>query len=248
MSTVFLTDRTTKTSPRLKARITGVFYLLTILAGIFAQFFVSDQLIVYGDPAATASNILNHETLFRIGFGVYLIEMACQIIMTALFYDLLRPVSKSQSLIAAFLSLAGCVIKTLSRLFFIAPLLVLDNPSGLAGFSIEQSQTLASLFFRLNNEGAGIALAFFGFYTIIKGYLIFRSTFLPKILGILGMIAGLGWLSFLYTPLAYRILPLVMMLGLLGAVLQIFWLLIFGVDEKRWKEQSARQQNLSSDQ
>ena len=110
-----------ETSPRLKARITGAFYLLTILTGIFAQGFVSGRLVVDGDAAATATNILTHRGLFQLGFAVYLIEMACQIAMTALFYDLLKPSGRGVSLTAAFLGFAGCVIKTFSRVFFIAP-------------------------------------------------------------------------------------------------------------------------------
>src|SRR5438105_14435600 len=101
----------TETSPRFKARITGVLYLLTILTGVFAQMFVSGRLVVDGDAAATATNVLTHKSLFQLGFAVYLIEMACNIAMTALFYDLLKPVSRSVSLLAAFFSLIGCAIK-----------------------------------------------------------------------------------------------------------------------------------------
>src|SRR5437016_14216994 len=130
-----MTQHITKTSPRFLARMAGLFFLLTILGGIFAQGFVSERLIVFGDAAATATNILTHKSLFQLGFTVYLIEMACQIAITALFYDLLKPVSRSVSLVAAFLGLAGCVIKTVSRLFYIAPLFILGGAHYLSVFS-----------------------------------------------------------------------------------------------------------------
>ena len=232
-------ERVQDVSPRLLARITGVFYLLTILTGIFAQGFVGGRLVVSGDAAATATNILTHESLFHLGFTVYMVEMACQIAMTALFYELLKPVSRSVSLLAAFLGLAGCVIKTLSRLFYLAPLLVLGGAPYLSVFNLEQLQALALLFLKVNDQGAGIALAFFGLATFLKGCLIFRSTFLPRILGVLGILGGLGWLSFLYPPLGYRLFPYVAALGLLGAIAQILWLIVFGVNEQRWKEQAG---------
>jgi len=239
MSTALVTNKVGETSPRLKARITGVFYLLTILTGIFAQGFVSGSLVVDGDAAATATNILTHKNLFELGFTVYLIEMACQIAITALFYDLLKPAGRSVSLVAAFLGLAGCVIKTFSRLFYIAPLFVLGGAHYLSVFSQEQLQALALLFLKVNDHGAAIALVFFGFYALLTGYLILKSTFLPHILGVLSLLGGLGWLTFLNQPLGYRLFPYVALLGLLGAAALILWLLVIGVNEQRWKEQAS---------
>ena len=136
-------------SPRTRARIAGVFYLVAMLTGIFAQGYVSGRLVVDGDAAATATNILTHRGLFQLGFAVYLIEMACQIAMTALFYDLLKPAGRSVSLVAAFLGLGGCVIKTLSRLFYIAPLFILGGAHYLSVFSAGQLQALALLFLKV---------------------------------------------------------------------------------------------------
>src|SRR5712671_7996081 len=196
-----------ESSPRLMARIAGALYLLTILTGIFSAGYVSGRLVVNGDAAATAANILAHRGLLQLGFAVYLIEMACQIAITALFYDLLKPAGRSVSLVAAFLGLAGCVIKTFSRLFYIAPLFILGGAHYLSVFSQEQLQALALLFLKVNDHGAAIALVFFGFYAILTGYLIIKSTFLPRILGAWSVVAGLGWLTFLYQPLGYRLFP-----------------------------------------
>ena len=132
-----MAERFAEASPRLKARLAGIFFLLTILAGIFAQLFISGRLVVEGDAAATATNILTHRDLFQLGFTVYLIEMACQIALTALFYDLLKQAGRSVSLVAAFLGLTGGIIKTLSRLFFIAPLFILGGAHYLSVFSAE---------------------------------------------------------------------------------------------------------------
>jgi len=238
MSTAVMMGRIAEASPRTLARITGVFYLLTILTGIFAQGFVSGRLVVDGDAAATANNILAHRDLFQLGFAGYLIEMTCQVAMTALFYDLLKPAGRKVSLLAAFLSLVGCAIKTFSRVFFIAPLFVLGGSHYLNVFSAEQLQALALLFLKVNDQGAAMALVFFGFYALLTGYLVIRSTFLPRILGVLGILGGVGWLSFLYPPLGYRLFPIIAVLGLLGSAAKILWLLVFGVNEQRWKEQA----------
>ena len=234
-----MTGLITEASPRFLARTIAVLFLLTILTGIFAQGFVSERLIVSGDAAATATNILANKGLFQLAFTVYLIEMACQVAMTALFYLLLRPVSRPVALMAAFLELTGCIIKTFSRVFFILPLWVLGGAPSLKGLSVEQLQTLALVLLKVNDQGAAMALAFFGFSTVLNGYLVFRSTFLPRWLGLLSLVAGFGWLTFLYPPLGYRAFPFVALLGLLGAAATIVWFLVFGVNEQRWKEQAS---------
>jgi len=233
-----MTERTKETSLRLKARIAGALYLITILTGIFSAGYVSGRLVVNGDAAATAANILAHRGLLQLAFAVYLIEMACQVAITALFYDLLKPAGRSVSLVAAFLGLTGCVIKTFSRVFFIAPLFILGGAHYLSVFSAEQLQALALLFLKVNDRGAGIALVFFGFYAILTGYLIIKSIFLPRILGVLSVLGGLGWLTFLYPPLGGRLFPFIAIFAILGAASLILWLLVFGVNAQRWKAQA----------
>lgn len=238
MNAAVTIDRIAEVSPKTKARLVGLFFLLTVVGGIVAEGFISGSLVAAGDAAATANNILSNESLFRVGLAVYLVEMACQIAMTVLFYDLLKPVSRSVARVSLFLNVAGIVIKTTSRLFYIVPLLILGNSSYVNVFTTEQSQAMALLSLKVNSEGAGIALVFFGFAGILEGYLILKSTFLPRFLGVLGILGGVGWMCFLYPPLAYRLFPFIVGVGLLGAVLQIFWLLVFGVNEERWIEQA----------
>jgi hypothetical protein len=227
-----------RSSPRTTARMIGGLFLSTIVLGIFAEGFVSGRIVVPRDAAATATNILAHQSLYRAGFTAYLIEMAAQIAMTVFFYELLKPVSRPLSLLSAVFSYVGCGIKTMSRLFYLAPVFVLSGATYAAVFNPAQRQALTSLLLQLNNYGAGIALAFFGVSTVVQGYLILRSTFLPRSLGIVTILGGLGWMTFLSPSLGLQLFPIVAGIGLLGSIAMILWLLIVGVDERRWQEQA----------
>jgi hypothetical protein len=226
-----------QTNPRITARMAGILSLMTIAGGIFAQGFVSDRLISYSDAAVTANNILANRPLFEISFTVYLIEMACQIASVALFYILLSPVSRNIALVAAFIDLSGSIIKTMSRLFYIVPLFVLSSGApALSAFNAGQLRALALLLLKINDRGAGLALGFFGVSGVLSGYLIFKSGFLPRALGILAMIGSAGWLRFLYPPLRFPPFIVIVVFALPVAAAEIFWLIVFGVDEERWKE------------
>ena len=233
-----MTNRPIGISPQVYARIVAMLYLLVIAAGITAQIGISGKLIVDGDAAATANNILAHKDLFQLGFTIYLIEMTCQIAQMALFYILLKPASRNVALLALVFSLIGCTIKTLSRLFYISPLLVLGNSNYLSVFNAGQLQALALLLLNVNDQAAGIALAFFGISTFLNGYLVFRSTFLPRILGVLSMLGGLGWLTFVYPPLGNQLSLYVLLLALAGSLSQIGWLLARGVNVEQWKKRA----------
>src|SRR5206468_1719742 len=152
-------------------------------------------------------------------------------------YELFKPVNRSLSLLAAFFSLVGCTIGALSYLFHLAPFVLLKGaPPYLSVFNVKQLQALALMFLKLRARGSNISMVFFGFHVLLIGYLIFRSTFLPRIVGALMAFAGLGWLTFLWPPLANYLDPYILVPGLLGSGSLTLWLLVKGVNEKRWYE------------
>jgi len=238
MSTPVTMERIAEASLRPRARITGVVYLLYFLTAIIGEFFLRG-LVVDGDAAATANNILAHESLFRLGLATGLISTACYVAVTALFYDLFKTVSRSLSLLAAFFSLVGCAILAFASLFQLAPLVVLGGSQYLSVFKVEQLRALALMFLELNTQAGNICVVFFGVYCLLIGYLIFRSTFLPRLLGVLMALAGLGWLTFLSPPLANHLSPYNLVLGFLAELALMLWLLVRGVNVQRWKEQAS---------
>ncbi len=234
-----MTDRIAETSPRFTARLAGVFQLLEALTAASPGVFVLDRLVVPGNGAATAANILGHERLFWLGFASSLIGVAFHIAWALLMYELLKPVNKSLSSLAAFVILVGCAIQALSSLFYLAPLLILQSSSSPSAFTVEQLQALALIFVKLRVYSFDIYLVFFGFWCILIGYLIFRSTFLPRVLGVLVAISGLGWVTYLSPPLADRLWPFIASASALGEIPLELWLIVMGVNAQRWKEQAS---------
>ena len=159
--------------------------------------------------------------------------------MTAVMYDLLMPVDRSLARIATVFGYVGAGIKTLARLFFYAPLFVLGGASYLSAFDANQLEAMAYLLIRINALGTQIALIFFGVSTVATGYLMFRATFLPRILGVLSLIGGAGWLAFVYPPLGSRLFVPIALFALITSAVKIGWLLVRGVDDKKWYEMAA---------
>jgi hypothetical protein len=239
MSTAEMTNRIAEPSPRFKARMAGVFQLLEAVTASFPGVFVLGRLVVSGNAAATAANILGHERFFWLGFASSLIGVACHIAWALLMYELLKPVNRSISLLAAFVILVGCAIQAFASLFYLAPLLILQGGSSLSAFTGEQLQGLALMFIKLNTYAFDIYLVFFGFWCILIGHLIFRSTFLPKILGVLVAISGLGWVTYLSPPLANHLWPYIAAASALGEIPLEFWLIVMGVNVQRWNQQAS---------
>ena len=240
MGTAVMTERIAEASPRFKARIAGVFYLLTTLTRMFVEIFVRNRLVVPDNAAATAANILAHEPLWRWGFADDIIAFASYIALTALLYELFKPVNRSLSLIAAFFSLVACVVQAISSLFHLAPLFLLGGAPYLSVFTKEQLQALALVFLRLRAAAYhSIGLVFFGLYCLLVGILILRSTFLPRILGALMVLAGLSYVLFLSPPLVGSLQPYILIFPAVGQISLTLWLLAIGVNIQRWKEQAG---------
>jgi len=193
--------------------------------------------VIPGNAAATANSILAHEALYRSGFSVDLIANVLYVAVTALFYRLFEPVNRSISSLAAFLSLVGCTIQILGGLLQLAPLVVLGDNQLLSVFKVEQLQALALLCLKLHVQIFDLSLVLFAFYDLLLGYLIFRSMFLPRLLGALLMLAGVGWLTFIWPPLATALASYILPLGALAEILLMLWLLVKGVQIQRWQEQ-----------
>jgi hypothetical protein len=236
-----MTERTAEASPRLKARIAGGLYLSGI-ANLFAGV-VLGSLVVNGDATATAHNILAHETFYRLAFTADLITVPCYIAVTALFYILFKPVNRSLALIAACFGLAGSTLWAVNDIFFLAPLVVLGGAHDVPAVTANPLQPLALVFLNVHAEASNMVMVAFGFHVILIGYLIFRSTFLPRILGVWLAIAGVCYLTnsfanFLAPDFAAHLSPSILIPGVVEIVLAL-WLLVMGVNAERWKEQAS---------
>jgi Domain of unknown function (DUF4386) len=233
-------ERIAEVSPRSKARMAGAFQLLEALTAAFGEVIVLGRVVVAGNAAATAAHILGHERLFWLGFASALVGVVFHIAWALLMYELLKPVNRSVALLAAFVILVGCAIQAFTSLLYLAPLLILQGGSSLSAFTAEQLQALALMFLKLNAYSFNIDLVFFGLWCVLTGYLIFRSTFLPRILGVLLAISGLGYLIYLYPPLAYRLfLPYIAVASAIGEIPLELWLIVMGLNTQRWKEQAS---------
>jgi hypothetical protein len=229
--------------PKLIGRMVGAGYLLMTASG-FDLFYVLANLYVRGDASATAANIKAHEGLFLAGFAGALIGVASSLVVTALFYRLYEPVNRTLSLCAALFGLTGCALQAVGLIFHLLPLLVLGDQPYLGAFTLDQRQALAQILLLSYGQAYNIGLVFFAFYLLQLAYLTFRSTFLPRWLGVL-VALGAGWLVFLYPPLARAISGYVA-LASIGEVLLVLWLSVKGVDEKRWHELVAARASVIS--
>ncbi|HET7151259.1 MAG TPA: DUF4386 domain-containing protein [Candidatus Acidoferrum sp.] len=239
-----MNDRNVEFSPQLYARSGGALYLIIIVIGLFGEAFVRDKLIVSGDAAATAKNIVASESLWRFHIAAELFLLICAIALLMILYVLLRPVSRELTLLAVFFNLVSIGLEAATTMYLIVTLFPLGNAGYLKAFSPEQLYAMASLALKSHGYGFGVSLLFFGCFCVVIGRVIFRSGFLPKAIGVLMQIAGLCYLTdsfalVLSPAFANRLFPAILVPSFVGEASLCLWLLVKGVNVQRWTEQTV---------
>ncbi|KAA3646751.1 MAG: DUF4386 domain-containing protein [Chloroflexi bacterium] len=211
------------------ALVAGLGLLIMFFPAVFANFFVFEGLVVPEDAAATASNIMANQALFRLGNVSWLIVLICDVAVAWGLYVFLKPVNKSLSLLTAWLRLVYTTIHAAILFNLVIVLALLGDANYAAVLGADQLHALMMLFLEGRNLGFMIALVFFGFHLLILGYLVFKSGYVPKYLGILLIVGGLGWL---FDSFGLMLLPnfdlTVSEFTFVGELLILFWLLIRG--------------------
>lgn len=237
-----MTERGLHSSPQLYARAGGMLYLVVIVTAFFAEALVRGKLIVSGNAAATASNIISSPTLFRSGLAADMLNCVLDVAVAMILYVLLKPVNRNLALLAAFLRIAADAILGLAGIFHLAAAVILGGANYLRAFEPQQLQSLAYLSLKLHGEAYGISLIFFGVGCEILGYLIYRSGYLPRFIGVLLVVAGLGYLfnsfaGIMAPPLAASAFPWTVLPGFVAELALCLWLLLKGIDTAKWKVQ-----------
>jgi hypothetical protein len=197
----------------MRARLAGVFYLLTIALGVF------------GESVTTAHNVAGAEQLFRVGMAADLTMLCAYVVVTCLLYELFKPVDAGIAALAAFFSIVGIATLATFSLMHLAALTVADDAA-------------AALAIRLHGMGYDVSDVFFGVYCLLIGWLIVRSTLVPKAVGALMAIAGCAYLAnsfadFVLPALGRAMGDYALLPALIGELALAFWLLIFGIKENR---------------
>ncbi len=228
--------RSTDSRPLLYARATGLLLLISIFAGVFGEMFVMSDVVVDGDANATAAKIINSESMFRLGFAAYLVEAICDVVLILLFYLLLSPVEKNLARLTVLFGLVSIITFAFTEMFYISTLVAL-KADYLKSFTTDQVNSLSMLLVNLYGYGGGVFMLFYGLATLLRGYLIVRSGYIPKFLGILFMIGGSLFVirNFMLVLKPAYASGLLLIPTLLGMLSLSIWFIIKGVDLEKWK-------------
>jgi len=220
-----------------------VLYLIVIVIGIFTELLVRGKLTVSGDATATANNITASPLLWRTSIVADVILLVCAVTQALLFYVLLKPVNKNLALLAVLFNLVECAIDGVNKLNLVAALFLSGSADYLKAFEPRQLHALAYLSLRLHAYGYAVSLIFFGFVCLILGYLLFRSGYFPRTLGVLMTITGLSYLTISFTQIlaptfAGTIFPIMAVPAFIGELSLCLWLIAKGVNVAKWNEKA----------
>ena len=226
---------------QLYARTAGILGLISIVAGGFGEAYVPAALVVSRDAAATARNITTSESLFRWGFTAYLVEALCDTALTLLFYLLLRVVRRDLALLTVLFRLIATAGFAMAQVFFFAALPILRGSDQLKAFPPDQLNALALLSLNVSGYGQSVFIMFYGIGSALLGYLMYRSDFLPKVIGILMALSGVGFVAktFTWALAVPSSSPLLLIPAAFATLVLTVWLLVKGVDAAKWKEKAA---------
>lgn len=235
------------TAPMAYARFAGLSYLAIFVLAIYANFTIFGPLIEAGDPAASAENIRNNETLFRLGVACFVVVLIFDLLVAWSLYLLMRPVNANLSLLSAIFHLVyttahvGVVLNLASALEFVA------SPEAYAALEAAQRHAIGYHFLVGHQTGFTVTLIFFGLHLILLGYLVVKSKFLPGLIGVLVAIAGAGYLIDGFGKLLFEgfgddanlTMMIVVLPALVGEGALTLWLLIRGVNRRKWMDAAA---------
>ena len=228
-----------ETSVKTYSRAVGILLVLTMLGGWFGEVYVPSR-IMTGDAASTAAQLAGKDSLFRLGFAAYLIEAFSDLVLAWLFYVLLRPVHRDLALLSAFFGIVSMALFAVMQMFYFSVPMFLKGSRYLSAFEPEQLQALAMVLLALYAGLSGLFMLFYGTAWIIRGYLTCRSGFLPPFLGVLMIVAGVGFFAKNVTKLLaplyssdYLLAPM-----FLNVVVLALWMLFKGVDRDAWERAS----------
>jgi hypothetical protein len=240
-----ITENSIESRPNLYARVGGALYLIIIALGIFSQVFVRDRVIVAGDAVATAANLLSMETLWRAGIATEVFMAIATVMLGMVYYYLLRPVHKEINLLAALLRMTSVTVQTSALVYLLLALYPLLNPAFTKAFAPDQLAVIASMAIRSHSYSYSMALLFTGCTFLVHGWLIYRSEYLRKFLGVLIMIAGIGYIAngfaqILFPSIGGIVFMAIILPVFIGETTLSLWLLIKGVDIDKWNASVER--------
>jgi hypothetical protein len=226
------------------ARIAGLLYLLQIPLGVFGIIYIPKSIVVPGNMVQTTANVLEHEFLFRLSIVSALLCALVTIGTAYYLYKVLRQVNEKYAWLMVLCTLVVAPISMFNELNHIAVLLLLKNPAAFHVFSGEQLNTLVFLFFDLHHYGIQVVGIFFGLWLLPMAYLVYKSTYIPKFIGVFLFITCLGYLiDFLLFFLFPKVEVVLSEYTWLGELMMVLWLLIKGVNVKQWEKQAIEIEN-----